>query len=56
MSLILAKAFDTKELVSSKIVEITKVKNGKEQMRSPVYLGIPNRAEIRNICKDYYLT
>ena len=55
MSLILAKAFDTKELVSSKIVEITKVKNGKEQMRSPVYLGIPNRAEIRNICKDYYL-
>ena len=55
MSLILAKAFDTKELVSSKIVKITKVKNGKEQMRSPVYLGIPNRAEIRNICKDYYL-
>ena len=55
MSLILAKAFDTKELVSSKIVKITKVKNGKEQMRSPVYLGIPNRAEIRNICNDYYL-
>lgn len=55
MSLILAKAFDTKELVSSKIVEITKVKNGKEQMRSPVYLGIPNRVEIRNICKGYYL-
>lgn len=55
MSRVLARAFDTKELVSDQIVKITKVKNGKENMRGPVYLGIPNRAEIKKMCRDYYL-
>lgn len=55
MSRVLARAFDTKELVSDQIVRITKVKNGKENMRGPVYLGIPNRAEIKKMCRDYYL-
>lgn len=55
MSRVLTRAFDTKELVSDQIVRITKVKNGKENMRGPVYLGIPNRAEIKKMCRDYYL-
>lgn len=55
MSKVLARAFDTKELISNKIVEITKVKDGKEKMKGPVYLGIPNRTEIKKMCNEYYL-
>ena len=55
MSKVLARAFDTKELISNKIIEITKVKDGKENMRGPVYLGIPNRTEIKKMCNEYYL-
>lgn len=55
MSRVLSIAFDTKERVSDQIVKITKVKNGKENMKGPIYLGIPNRAEIKKICRDYYL-
>lgn len=51
----MARAFDTKELISNKIIEITKVKDGKENMRGPVYLGIPNRTEIKKMCNEYYL-
>lgn len=54
MSRVLARAFDTKELVSNDIVKITKVKGGSENMRGPVYLGIPSRAEIRKMCIEYY--
>lgn len=50
-------AFENKEQVSEKIVKACRVKhNGKEEpMRSPLYLGAPNRAEVRLIARDYYL-
>ena len=50
-------AFEHKVLVSDKIVKITTVNhNGKEEsMRSPLYLGIPNRAEADELIIKYYL-
>ncbi len=56
MALLLAFAFENKVQVSEEVVKATKVKhNGKtEPMRGPVYLGIPNRHEVRQIVKKYY--
>lgn len=49
MSRLLAKAFQGKVRVSDKIVSITTIEHdGKqEQMRGPVYLGIPSCAEVK---------
>lgn len=49
-------SFENKVRVSDKIVNKTKVlHNGKlEQMRKPLYLGIPNRTESRKIILEYY--
>lgn len=57
MARLLRFAFENKEQVSEKVVKATKVThNGKEEpMRGPLYLGIPNRAQIRKIVKEYYL-
>ena len=57
MARLLRFAFENKEQVSEKVVKATKVThNGKEEpMRGPLYLGIPNRAQIRKIAKEYYL-
>lgn len=56
MSKLIKFAFENKVQVSNKIVDITKVKvNGKtEQLRKPIYLGIPNALEAKNIIKEYY--
>lgn len=50
-------AFENKVQISNKIVDITKVTvNGKtEAMRKPLYLGIPNKAEVKRIVTEYYL-
>lgn len=57
MAQLLAKSFNSKVQVSSKIVDITMVNhNGKqEKMRGPVYLGIPSRVEVKNFVRAYYL-
>ena len=57
MSRLLAKAFQGKVRVSDKIVSITTIEHdGKqEQMRGPVYLGIPSRAEVKKMMREYYL-
>lgn len=50
-------AFEDKKKVSDEIVKACKVvHNGKtEPLRGPLYLGIPNRAEVKRIVKEYYL-
>lgn len=57
MAKLIRFAFENKVQVSDKIVNITKVThNGKEEaMRKPLYLGIPNRAQVQEIVKEYYL-
>ena len=57
MSRLFAKAFQGKVRVSDKIVSITTIEHdGKqEQMRGPVYLGIPSRAEVKKMMREYYL-
>lgn len=56
MAMILRFAFENKVQVSEKVVKATKIThNGKEEpMRGPVYLGIPNRAELRALIRKYY--
>ena len=46
-----------REQVNDEIIKITKVNhNGKlENFRGPLYLGIPNRAQVRDIARKYYL-
>lgn len=57
MARLLRFAFENKEQVSEKVVRATKVThNGKEEpLRGPLYLGMPNRAQVRQIAKEYYL-
>ena len=49
-------AFENKIQVSEEVVKATKVThNGKEEpMRGPVYLGIPNKSEVKKIARKYY--
>lgn len=56
MAVLIKFAFENKVRVSDRIVEETKIMhNGKlEQMRKPLYLGIPNRTEARKLIRDYY--
>lgn len=56
MARMLGFAFENKVQVSEKVVKATKVThNGKkEPMRGPVYLGIPNKQEVRQIIREYY--
>lgn len=57
MAKLLRFAFENKEQVSDEVVKATKVihKGKEEQMRGPVYLGMPNRAQVRKLVKEYYL-
>ena len=50
-------AFENKVKVSDEVVKATKVThNGKEEpMRGPVYLGMPNRRQVRQLAEEYYL-
>lgn len=56
MAMMLAFAFENKVQVSDKVVKATKVThNGKkEPMRGQVYLGVPNKAEVKQIIRKYY--
>lgn len=49
-------AFENKVQVSDEVVKATKVThNGKEEpMRGPIYLGIPNKNEVKMIIRKYY--
>lgn len=57
MAALIRFSFENKVQISDKIVDVTKVMhNGKlEPMRKPLYLGIPNRAEAKQIIRDYYM-
>ena len=56
MAALLRFAFENKVQVSEEVVKATKVTHiGKEeQMRGPVYLGMPNKYEVKQIVKKYY--
>lgn len=49
-------AFENKVRVSDEVVKATRVThNGKEEpMRGPVYLGMPNRRQVRQLARKYY--
>ena len=53
----IAFGFKNKVRVSDEIVKVTQVEhNGKtEPLRGPLYLGVPNNADIKAIIKEYYL-
>lgn len=57
MAALIKFAFENKVQVSDEIVKVTKiVHNGKkEQMRGPLYLGVPNNAQTKKIVREYYL-
>lgn len=57
MAVLIKFAFENKVQVSDEIVKSTKIiHNGKEeQMRGPLYLGVPNNAQTKKIVRDYYL-
>lgn len=57
MARLIKFAFENKVQISDKIVDATKVMhNGKlEKMRKPLYLGVPNRAEVKKLIREYYL-
>lgn len=56
MATMLRFAFENKVQVSDEVVKATKVThNGKEEpMRGPVYLGMPNRRQVRQLARSYY--
>lgn len=57
MAALIKFAFENKVQVSNEIVNATKIMhNGKEeQMRGPLYLGVPNNAQAKKIVREYYL-
>ena len=57
MAALIKYSFESKVQVSDEIVKETKVINhGKEdQLRGPLYLGVPNAAEAKKIIRKYYL-
>lgn len=57
LALLIKFAFENKTQVSNKVVDLCKIiHNGKEEsMRKPLYLGIPNRAQVKQIVREYYL-
>lgn len=56
MAKLMTFAFENKVQISEEIIKATKINhNGKvEQMRGPVYMGIPNKREVRQIVREYY--
>ncbi len=57
MARLIRFAFENKVQISNKIVNATQVSvNGKVQpLRGPLYLGFPNKAEVKKIIKEYYV-
>ena len=57
MAKLIAFAFENKVQISDKIVDMVKIQhNGKtEKMRKPLYMGVPNKAEVKKMAKEYYV-
>lgn len=57
LAIMLRFAFENKVQVSEKVVKATKVThNGKEEpMKGPVYLGFPNKTDVKKMVRAYYL-
>ncbi len=57
MAKMIVFAFENKVQVSDKIVNVTKINhNGKiEAMKKPLYLGAPNKTQVKSIISKYYL-
>lgn len=57
MAKLIQFAFENKVQVNEKIVKATKVHNNGnlQAMRGPLYLGIPNKTEMKKLIKEYYL-
>lgn len=57
ISKLIAFSFENKVQVSDEIVKATMINhNGKkEQLRGPLYLGVPNRIELQKLIREYYL-
>jgi len=57
MARLIRFSFENRVRVSDEIVKVTKVtRNGREEaLRGPLYMGVPNRAEVRKLARDYYL-
>ena len=57
MAALIKFAFENKVQVSEEIVKVTKIMhNGREeQMRRPLYLGVPNNAQTKKLVREYYL-
>ena len=56
MAAVIRLSFGNKVQVSDEIVKATKVlHDGKEeQLRGPLYMGVPNKAQLRQIIREYY--
>lgn len=56
MAELITFSFENKIEVSDEIVKITKIEhNGKkEPLRGPLYMGVPNNAEVKRIAEKYY--
>lgn len=57
MAKLIRFSFENKVQVSDKIVKVTKVtRNGKEEpFKGPLYLGFPNKTEVKRMIREYYL-
>lgn len=57
MARLIRFSFENKVQVNDGIVKAVRITSGgkEEPFRSPLYLGVPNRAEVRKIAGDYYL-
>ncbi len=56
LAALLKYSFENKVQVSGEVVRVTKVMhNGREEpMRGPVYLGIPDKSQVKKIIRIYY--
>ena len=57
MAMLLKYSFENKCQVSDEIIKATKVmRNGRtEPLRGPVYMGVPDRAKVKELIQEYYL-
>lgn len=57
MAALLRFSFETKIQINDEIVKAVKIqRNGRtEQLRGPIYIGIPSQAQAREIIRKYYL-
>lgn len=57
MAALIKYAFENKVRISDKIVNVTKIMHhGKlVQMKGPLYLGVPGRAEVKRLIREYYM-